>query len=220
MWLHENGYLKEDSLGRYHFVTDMSKGDMKNPKNFREVCSLNGIDFDNIVTAQQVHGGNVSVAGISHRGTGISGTDGIISSVKGLVLAVFTADCMAVFLSSSKTCAAGIVHAGWRGLAAGVLENAVHSFEENLGVKSGDLRAAIGPHIRECCFGVGDEVRQAFGIRTGAGTIDLSGIAAEKLVKLGVKNISVNENCTCHNNGFYSYRRDKTAGRMVSLIKI
>ncbi|MFH1723210.1 MAG: polyphenol oxidase family protein [Elusimicrobiota bacterium] len=155
--------------------------------------------------------------------------DGIISVAPGPSVGVFVADCLPVLLWDDTGRAVGAVHAGWRGLAAGVLQAAVDSFD-GIGVAPGSLRAAVGPHIGPCCYRVGPELRPLF--RTGSFStgsfsesgglrLDLGAEARSRLIEAGVSAgcVAVSEDCTaCREEDFFSFRRDKIRRSMLALI--
>ena len=89
--------------------------------------------------------------------------DGIITKTSGILLAIKTADCVPVLVADVKRRVVGAFHAGWRGTAARLVEKGVGEMRRQFGSKPNDLRAAIGPCIRKCCYSVGDEVRAEFG---------------------------------------------------------
>ena len=88
--------------------------------------------------------------------------DGLITSKPGLLLAIKTADCVPVLIADVKRRAVGAFHAGWRGTAARIVEKGVGEMRRQFGSDPQDLRAAIGPCIRRCCYSVGSEVRAEF----------------------------------------------------------
>jgi YfiH family protein len=88
--------------------------------------------------------------------------DGMITSVPGLLLAIKTADCVPVLVADLKQRVVGAFHAGWRGTVARVVEKGVGEMRRQFGSAPRDLRAAIGPCIRKCCYSVGAEVRSEF----------------------------------------------------------
>ncbi len=88
--------------------------------------------------------------------------DGLLTSEAGLLLAIKTADCVPVLLTDVKRRAVGAFHAGWRGTAARIVEKGVGEMRRQFGSQPRDLRAAIGPCIRRCCYRVGAEVRAEF----------------------------------------------------------
>ena len=148
---------------------------------------------------RQIHGGTVVVDDEAD----IVDADGQISTRPGVAPLVLTADCLPVALAAPG--AVGMVHAGWRGLAAGVLEQALAKLE-------GDVVAAVGPCARGCCYEVGDEVREALGVEPagGAAPIDLPALARERLKAAGVERVEDCGLCTmCTDPSlFFSHRRD------------
>jgi len=174
-----------------------------------------------LVTAQQVHSATVAIVTRQETGSILSETDGLLTAETDVPLAIFTADCVPVFLGDKKGRAVGVVHAGWKGLASGILRGAVALFSSKFGVHPCDLSAAIGPHIQKCCYEVGDELRGVFHRPPGETHLDLDALAAGQLSSLGVGQISSSGRCTCHEQElFYSYRREKTACRMMSFIQL
>jgi polyphenol oxidase len=144
--------------------------------------------------------------------------DGQATSVAGIGALVLTADCLPVALGiGSHPPAVAIVHAGWRGLAAGVLGEGVRVLRELGG--EGDLVAVIGPGAGPCCYEVGEEVHAAFEGAHRVGTpparrIDLKAIARDRLLAAGVSEVRDVEVCTICDERFFSYRREgDRAGR-------
>jgi YfiH family protein len=128
---------------------------------------------------------------------------------------------MPVFMTDKNKKAVALVHAGWRGLAAGILNNAVLSFDKNFNIKPNDIEVYIGPHIKQCCYTVGKEVLQVFNLNDNNNNLSLAQQAQKQLEFLGIKNIFVSSYCTYHNsNQFYSYRKEKTDFRIMSLISL
>ncbi|MEX2280471.1 MAG: polyphenol oxidase family protein [Acidimicrobiia bacterium] len=157
-------------------------------------------------TVRQVHGSKV----VEVERPGDHGeADGLFTDVPGLPLAVFTADCLGIVLRGPSEVA--VVHAGWRGLASGVIERAVGMLGEVDSV-------FIGPHIRECCFEVGPEVAELFEGhlgRTTAGTVsvDLAGAAAARLPLQP----EVVDLCTKCGADTFSHRLNATDARMATV---
>jgi polyphenol oxidase len=161
--------------------------------------------------------------------------DAIYTQVPNAVCGIHTADCLPVFFSDLEGNEIALAHAGWRGLAAGVLENTLDKFE----AKREQILIWFGPAIGPCHFEVGDEVRDLFlnesdsifknsvvsafkpGKKSGKWMADLYKLAKTRLHAAGVLNISGGGLCTyCDPANFYSYRRDKDTGRLSSLIWI
>ncbi len=143
------------------------------------------------------------------------------------VCAVMTADCLPVLICNSRGNKVAAVHAGWRGLAEGVIENAIAALNE----RPGQLLAWLGPAIGPQAFEVGEEVRSVFvekfaaaesafiANRSGHYLADIYQLARLVLSNIGVKAIYGGEFCTFNDaNYFYSFRRDGTTGRQASLI--
>ena len=173
----------------------------------------------------QVHGTGVYVD--EGRGRPAQAADAAVSSHPGRVLAVLTADCLPVVFASRDGEHVGIAHAGWRGLAAGVLEATL----ECLGVPAADVVAGLGPCIGPGAFEVGAEVREAFldanpederafvANARGRWQADLPALARHRLLRLGVGQVTGDSPCTYADEArFYSYRRDPRTGRMATLI--
>jgi YfiH family protein len=137
------------------------------------------------------------------------------------------ADCLPVLLADREGSCVAAAHAGWRGLAAGVIERTV----EALPVNPSRLVAWLGPAIGPEAFEVGPEVRQAFladdpqttvDFRPGVGDrwlADLYGLARRRLARLGIRDVSGGGFCTVSDAGrFFSYRRDGVTGRFAALV--
>ncbi len=113
-----------------------------------------------LVTVRQIHSDLIHrIAQVPREP--LSG-DGLVSNTPGILLAVLTADCLPVILADTKNRAVGVFHAGWRGTLNRIVEKGVGEMQRWFGTRPGDLRAAIGPGIRDCCYQVGPEVQAAF----------------------------------------------------------
>lgn len=179
----------------------------------------------------QVHGTSVVDAAT---GDGAR-ADASVCHLPGRACAVLTADCLPVLLCDRGGSVVAAAHAGWRGLASGVLESTVTAMR----VATSEVMAWLGPCIGPAAFEVGPEVREAFRARSAAGQMasveacfrpseraghfltDLQSLARLRLAGLGVAHIAVDSRCTASSpDTFFSYRRDGTTGRMASLILI
>jgi len=174
----------------------------------------------------QVHGTRVIHAKEAPVNNDVPVADAAVTKVPGQVLAVLTADCLPVVVAARDGRAVGVAHAGWRGIAAGVLEAAVNA----MGVPAGDLAAWIGPAISAACYEVDGTVRTAFADVPGAGWFftpardeghwycDLPALAEARLRDLGVGSVEQSGLCTYSEpDRFYSYRRDGETGRFATL---
>ena len=159
----------------------------------------------------QVHGAAVVTAA----GPGLLGdADAIVTTTRGLPVCVATADCVPVIIEGAGSTA--VVHAGWRGVVAGVVAATLVAMQS-----MGDepLRAAVGPAIGPCCYEVGADVASRlapFAAETVGGTtsVDLSAAVAAQLGSLSVWRA---DRCTYHLDAFHSYRRDRTTLRQVAV---
>ena len=158
--------------------------------------------------------------------------DASVSTTPGRVLVVLTADCLSVVLADQAGTVVGVAHAGWKGLAAGVLEATLQRMQAKRPEASG-WRAWIGPGIGAQAFQVGDEVRLAFQgkgaeqaghflpdpLESGKWRADLAGLACWRLSQMGVQHVENSGLCTVNDprRQFFSYRRDRQTGRMATL---
>jgi YfiH family protein len=177
---------------------------------------------------QQVHGARVADAdGESTRAAPLAAADAAVSRSTGTVLAILVADCLPVLFTSADGGVIAAAHAGWRGLAAGVLEATVQS----MGVPAAEVHAWLGPAIGPQHFEVGDEVREVFTQGSAAAEAhftrnargrwqcDLPALARQRLRACGVVSLHGDADCTYADAArFFSFRRDGQCGRMAALI--
>ena len=184
------------------------------------------------VRLRQVHGRVVTVLERSTLATAREAppvADAVVTRERGLVCAVRTADCLPVVLADGRGAVVGVAHAGWRGLAAGVLEATVAAME-GLGARRGDLVAWFGPAIGPAHFEVGADVLAAFTAddagaagafapkAQGKWLADLDALARRRLAAAGVAAVHGGGMCTYADPlRFYSYRRARDEGRMATL---
>lgn len=177
------------------------------------------------VWLRQVHGTTVTDTDIA--GCGSPEADACISRHRGAVCVVMTADCLPLLLCDEQGSVVAAVHAGWRGLCDGVIEQAVQAMQ----VAPQSLLAWLGPAIGPNAFEVGDDVRDAFIARQaeaeaaftvhapGKWLADLYQLARQRLNSLGVARIHGGGLCTyTERERFFSYRRDGATGRMGTFI--
>lgn len=188
-------------------------------ENLRRAMAAAGLSPEEIVTAWLIHGNTVAVVDTRHRGKILEGVDGLITAERGLALLMRFADCIPVLLADPRLPAVGLLHVGWRGLAAGILESAVMAFEAELGCHPSALHAALGPGIGGCCYAVGPEVIEALRPRLGrhlplarvdgAWHLDLPEAVRLHLQRLGVPSVITAGVCTaCHLEDWYSHRAE------------
>jgi polyphenol oxidase len=185
-------------------------------ENRTRLCTAVGADPDGATMAWQRHGATVTRAqprGIVTPGTVYDHCDGLWSDAPGRALLLLTADCLPIAVArvpaAHRRPAVAILHAGWRGLLAGVVGAGVRA------LGAGKLAASIGPSIGPCCYEVGDEVarpfREAFGddvVRDGR--LDLWTAAERALRAAGCERVDRLDLCTsCERERFFSHRRDR-----------
>lgn len=172
----------------------------------------------------QVHGIDVVEAGPTTR---LPSADASVARQTGAVCVVMTADCLPVLFCDRAGTRVGAAHAGWRGLAGGVLGATIKSLD----VPPSQLMAWLGPAIEQDAFEVGDDVREAFlklaadnaaAFRANARArwqADLYQLARNELARLGVTAVYGGGcNCFADSERFFSYRRESRTGRMASLV--
>lgn len=179
------------------------------PRWLRQVHGIGALDADAPAVADEEPEADAAVA----RGAGV-------------VLAILTADCLPILFCADDGSAIGAAHAGWRGLAGGVIEATL----ARLGVPASRVLAWLGPAIAAPSYEVGEEVRAAFvdaqaaaahafaPTRLGHWRCDLYALARQRLAAAGIKHVHGGDFDTFTDARFYSYRRDRETGRFASLI--
>ena len=179
---------------------------------------------------RQVHGTDVlrfDGPGIAKAAADEPVADAAVTTTPGVVLAILTADCLPVLFAEEGGSALGAAHAGWRGLAAGVLENTVVA----MGAPASRITAWLGPAAGPQAYEIGEEVFEAFvtsdasaassshATRPGHWRVDLYRLARQRLAAIGLTRIHGGDLCTISDpQRFYSHRRDARTGRMASVI--
>lgn len=176
----------------------------------------------------QVHGNLCVRAGTNTGGTSLVEADASYSTQANIACVVMTADCLPILFTDKKGLWVAACHAGWRGLAQGVIQNTIDQFPG----KASELLAWIGPAIGEKYFEVGNEVKQQFiqiepiyeayfkPNQNQRFQFDFAGLAKDMLSRLEIETFG-GDWCTYQQSErFYSYRRDVQTGRMASLIWI
>ena len=179
-------------------------------ENRRIACDALGADLEKLALNFQVHSARVLQAAPAMRG---EHADGLWTEEPGLPILALSADCLPVALvrADARTPAVAVLHAGWRGLLAGIVEAGTQALDR------GTLAAAIGPGIGPCCYEVGEEVAAPFRERFGGDVVcesrlDLWTSAERALRAAGVQRVDRFDRCTaCEAEAFFSHRRD--AGR-------
>lgn len=207
-----------------------SSGD--DPRNVSRNRSLvtETLEITPFAVGGQVHGATLAWVGPEQAGRGFTGpsevlpaTDGLHSTAARVALAVATADCAPVILGSPREERIAVIHAGWRGIAAGIIEAAASLFAEPTGVT-----AAIGPCAGPCCYEVGADVVDAITAGTVTGPVsrrssgrtflDIPATIERSLREAGVRDVEASELCTIDlSDRFFSHRRDGPCGRQFAI---
>lgn len=212
-----------DSFNVATHVGDAPENVARNRANLRTLLALP----NEPAWLNQVHGVDVCDLDPVRTASLPVAADAAVARAPGRVCVVMVADCLPVLFASRCGAVIAAAHAGWRGLAAGVLERTVAS----MNVPATNLTAWLGPAISRAHFEVGDEVRAAFvdsdpdaaacfiANDSGRWQADLTALARRKLAKLGITDIAGGSWCTfADRERFYSHRRDGRGGRMAALI--
>jgi YfiH family protein len=190
--------------------------------NRHRLAARAGLAPGDVAMGWQVHGAEVlewesapeNGGGYAKPGTPLEKVDGHATDLAGLGLLVLVADCLPVALAGEGR--AAMLHCGWRGLAAGIVQRAVASFTE-------PPTAVVGPGIGSCCYEVGPEVLEAFSDLAGVADgrmLDLRAVAERKLHAAGVAGVGHVDLCTsCRADLFFSHRRDgPETGRQAGMV--
>ncbi len=201
-----------------------------NRARFAEACGAAPVFL------RQVHGTSVVRigAGDTAPGAAIHGGDASLTTESGVACTVQAADCLPVLFAGPEGRAVAAAHAGWRGLASGVIEATVAAVCAAASCRPSELQAWLGACIGPRAFEVGADVLEAFGadpsrpetnrfvsLRTGKWLADLAGLARDRLGEAGVEQISGGQWCAVEDaSRFFSYRRDRVTGRMAAAVWI
>lgn len=216
------------SLNLAYWVGDDPANVDENWRRLREV-----IGNDPIARCHQVHGKTVRIVTRENIADKPEG-DGMVTATPGIILAVASADCVPILMMDANCKIVGAIHAGWRGVIAGIAEEGVRVME-SLGAKPREIRVALGPSIGQCCFEVDEDLAHRFARevegaehharagRPGKSHLDLRGIIADQLMRAGLPRESISDigPCTkCANDRFFSRRADASSGLQLSFIGI
>ena len=180
--------------------------------------------FSGWFMAHQVHGDRIVWHGCATAGwTVADGADGHATRLNGQLLLVTVADCIPVYLVARRTRAIALLHAGWRGTAARIVERGLQVLHEHAGAEPADIVMHAGVGICGRCYQVGSEVMTALGAKArGAGPwqLDLRDTLLDQAASAGVAEVSASSLCTaCHRDRFFSHRGSGGSdGRMVAYL--
>ncbi|PPS79060.1 peptidoglycan editing factor PgeF [Streptomyces sp. MH60] len=184
------------------------------------------VDPARVVWMNQVHGADVAVVDAPWGDRPVPRVDAVVTAERGLALAVLTADCVPVLLADPVAGVAAAAHAGRPGLVAGVVPAAVRAMTE-LGADPARIVARTGPAVCGRCYEVPEEMRAevaavepAAYADTGWGTpaLDVGAGVHAQLSRLGVRDRAQSPVCTRESADHFSYRRDRTTGRLAGYV--
>ncbi|AUT59627.1 peptidoglycan editing factor PgeF [Paraburkholderia terrae] len=245
-----NGGVSLPPFGTWHDGVDgagglnlgRKSGDDPAPVEANRARLMKLTAHDEAAWLSQVHGATVlnadDVLAATQRGEPLMQADASVTDRTGTVCVVMIADCMPVLLCDPQGRAVGAAHAGWRGLASGVVENTAQRVASLACTDMSVLHAYLGPCIGPQAFEVGPDVRDAFmkgvggaqrdivasafvehPLNAGKFLADLPRLARWRLAQIGITNVTGGDHCTVtERERFYSYRRDRETGRMAALI--
>ena len=188
------------------------------------LCDNVGLDAKKLVSINQVHSSKI----ISAKRAGCyESSDGIINIGGNLVCSIKVADCLPIYFINTISKTIGLVHAGWRGLSSGIINEYINNVDKN-NERVSDNYVFIGPSIKKCCFKIQNDVLNHFDSRFYSKIndkhyqVDLQEWAVNQIMNLNIKKdkIFVIDKCTyCNKDLYESFRRDgDAAGRMYALL--
>lgn len=177
-----------------------------------------------VVHARQVHRASILMHDALPPGVIIGpDADGHVTRVPGTLLAVSVADCVPIYMAAPRARVVALLHGGWRGVAAGILERGIERITGSFPVDAEDLHIHFGPAICGDCFEVGPEVPEGLGMeREGVSHVDLRALLAHRAVSAGVDpgNVTISTFCTRHGDSpFYSHRGG-CAERQIAVLAV
>jgi YfiH family protein len=203
-------------------------------ENHERMARAVGYEPGTLFEVSQVHGRHVRVVAPSEDPKVVRREEGdaLVANAMGTAIGVRAADCIAVLFADPQTRAVAAVHAGWRGTVAGVALSGLERLVDVSNAPRSRVVAAVFPHIRACCFEVGDDVAQTIASRSPAqgivsrvankAHVDLAAVVRAQLREAGVDAAHIDDvaGCTrCEPARFFSYRRDgQVSGRHLAAI--
>ena len=220
-WFDFSAHLGSNSVSAILSQKNADHSGISLAEHRARLAAERGLAADMIAVPNQVHGDRVEIAvpGQVH-----SQTDGLITDNPEVILSLQVADCSPVFMYHKATGTRGLVHAGWRGLAAGILTRATEMLR-SMEIRAEEIQVIIGPTIETDCYEVGEEVAAQFSGElcqvnsNGRYQLDLVAASLEQLIKAGIAedHIQRADVCTYCDSRCHSYRRDGyRAGRMIA----
>jgi YfiH family protein len=204
-------------------------------ENYRRIARAAGVNRAALTTTWQVHGNVILEADAEHRGGSLGKADGLITQTPGIPLLQRYADCTPIMVYDPIHRAAGIAHAGWRGVVNRTAEALIRTMIDAYASQPQELIGVVGPAIGPCCYEVGSEVVAAIHAsqsdpamvlqpspQKGRAYLNLWEANARQLMEAGLKEVEVAGVCTaCHTDVFFSHRGDHgQSGRFGAVIML
>ncbi len=231
-----NGIFASLNLGVH------TKDDRENVRhNFSLFCRDAGINPQHLVLSEQVHGTKIYKACAEDRGKGLYREsnlleiDGLMTNEPGVALATFYADCTPILLLDPVKRVIASVHSGWRGTVGKIVQQALMAMCKEYGSQSEHILVAMGPSIKQCHFEVDEDVYLEFLLhfcgmaerhtkqKNGKYYIDTDSLNTHSLMQMGIleEHIHICNSCTyCHEELYFSHRREGETGRMCAVIEL
>lgn len=219
---------------------DIRNGDTPANKEHNKKIAGRRFSFDPamFLTVNQVHGNDVLLidkAAVNISELSSTSADAVITNQCNIAIGILTADCVPIFLIDPVQRIIGVVHAGWKGMAKGVIKKSIETMVKQFGSDKKAMLSAVGPSIGPCCYMVDNAVVKEFDLRNsksggdefirkeaGCWRLDLKKAALVQMLNIGLleRNISIENLCTsCRNDIFFSYRKDnKITGRQLNFV--
>jgi hypothetical protein len=188
------------------FISTKTCGNAKLTECRKAISSNAGIAYNKLSLCRQVHGTNIVIVDKNNYGMEFPDSDGLITAISGVPVAVYSADCLPIFIYDHILNIAGIVHAGTIGTKACIAKTAICKFIKTYNSLPENIHVALGPCICSKCY-----------------AYDIVGENMNQLHNCGINNDNIRDSnlCTYEDKRFFSYRRDnKTEERMISVIMI
>jgi YfiH family protein len=222
--------MQHNTSGVTYGFSSRRHGDLRREELRASYFSSLGRPASHLILAQQIHGSSIARVSRTDRGRVIPGADGLVykkNDSSRVLLAARVADCVPVLLWDARAGIIAAVHAGWKGTRAGIVTQAIGEMVK-LGAQTGSIRAAIGPHIRSCCYDVPRERAELFSKRIQRGGtyyLSLTDENVSQMEKSGIPRrfMRVSTVCTsCSVSKYFSYRADsnETFGEQLGWIAI
>lgn len=202
-------------------------------RNQNELASHLGYSFEQLVHMNQVHGDRIITINTPHATDQIPVCDALITKQKNRPLMVMVADCIPVLIYDPVQEVIAAIHAGRAGIFSEIIPKSIETMQKEYGTKVKDLLVVLGPSIHQCCYEVGEEIRDQainsgyeYAIRSDKDKyyLDLISIAHKQLEACGAekKHIEESSYCTaCNTEMFYSYRAEQNScGRFAGIIML